>query len=259
MKFENILVVCKDNLSENAKAVLEDVKGMLKEKSMFTINYEQLQREHVYGRDLVITFGGDGTFVKAASMIIDETPIVGINSDPGVSEGFLASISGDNLKKLGEILLGNYKLLNRNRARIIRNGIVLEMYALNEVYIGAMHQFHSSRYSIEHCGRKEEHRSSGVVVSTGTGSTAWFKTMGGEPFSADEDKLKFIVREPYFGKVFRPKILKGEVEKGKRIIFESKRNQGGILAVDFNTYDFNFGDVVEIELSDKPLKVIVVK
>ena len=89
------------------------------------------------------------------------------------------------------------------------NNKLIKELALNEVYIGAKSQFHTSRYTIKLNGDGEEQRSSGVLIVTGSGSNAWYKSAGGEPFPCEEKKLKFLVREPYQKRVFKPKILCG--------------------------------------------------
>ena len=48
--------------------------------------------EHCAGKSLIISLGGDGTFLRTSSMIDNcETPILGINTDPGRSLGILCS------------------------------------------------------------------------------------------------------------------------------------------------------------------------
>ena len=50
--------------------------------------------------DLVITVGGDGTFLETSHYITDNTPILGVNSDPVRSVGFFCSCTGDNFEGL---------------------------------------------------------------------------------------------------------------------------------------------------------------
>lgn len=48
--------------------------------------------EDCKGRSLIISLGGDGTFLRTSSMITNcKTPILGINTDPGRSLGILCS------------------------------------------------------------------------------------------------------------------------------------------------------------------------
>ena len=52
----------------------------------------QLVPEDFAERDLIFSLGGDGTFLKTASMIKDNTlPVLGVNTDPTRSVGHLCS------------------------------------------------------------------------------------------------------------------------------------------------------------------------
>ncbi len=255
--FKNIGIVIKHGLNLNSE-VLEKIKSLANKSEIKIIPFETLQKNDFKEKDLIITLGGDGTFVKAANLI-EDIPILGINAEPQTSEGALTSITAHEIHKLENIFLGKYRTIIRHRAKVILNSKILEEHALNEVYVGAHSQFHSSRYVITFKDKTEEQRSSGVIISTGTGSPAWFYSAGGKIFNHDKEKLSFIVREPYFGKrIFRPNILKGNIHKEEKLKIESKRHEGGIIAINDSTYPFNEGDIVEIELSDKPLKVMQV-
>ncbi|MBU0761345.1 MAG: NAD(+)/NADH kinase [Nanoarchaeota archaeon] len=257
--FNKILLVHKENLSIEGERYLGILKEILKEKNLAVVKYDDVKREDVQGKDLVVAYGGDGTLVKTANLI-DEGFILGINAEPKTSEGALTSLSREEIHELKKILNGSFDVVERQRAQVKLNGKLMDVFSLNEVYVGAALQFHSSRYLIKHNGKEEEQRSSGVIVSTGTSSNAWFKSAGGKPFHHAEKKLAFVVREPYVGKrVFCPKILEGEISENENLVIESKRDSGGLLAVDYLTCDFNKGDVVEISLAEKPLKVVTVK
>ncbi len=257
MTFKKIIILLKNGLELDSD-VIDFIHDNAKGSDVRIIAFNDLKKEDL-DADLIITLGGDGTFVRAANLIEDSL-ILGINANPDESEGALTSINIEDLDKLKEILKGKFDIVIKHRAVVKLNGKLLNEYAINEVYLGALSQFHSSRYKIRYNGDEEEHRSSGVIVSTGTGSKAWYVSAGGKPFMHDEEKLAFVVREPYVGeRIFKPKILNGDILKGEKIIIESKRDFGGILAINDSTYDFNIGDVAEIELSDKPLKVVVAK
>ncbi len=253
MIFENVALVYKENkrnISENIK------QEYLSFSNTTLINISEITRASISNKDLIITLGGDGTFVESANRI-DTSMILGVNSDPKTSEGALTSFDITELHMLEDILEGNFNIIERQRADVWLNNNLLGEHSTNDIYIGAEYAFHSSRYIISYNGQTEEHRSSGVIISTGTGSAAWFKSAGGEEFSYTEKKLRFIVREPYIGKrIFMPTILKGEIHSDEKIRFESTRDYGGVLSIGFKNYDFNRGDIAEIKVSDKPLKVL---
>jgi len=53
----------------------------------------QLTDKDFENKDLIVSLGGDGTFLKTASMVkMNTLPIVGINTDPARSVGHLTSI-----------------------------------------------------------------------------------------------------------------------------------------------------------------------
>ena len=256
--FENVLVVYNEKLSKKHLMTVENIKNLLEGRNISLVKSSELKESFFTNIDLVIAIGGDGTFIRAARFIKNDL-ILGVNSEPEYSEGALTSINENELDTLKEILSGKYKVIERQRLRITKNGLPLKELALNEVYVGASFQFHTSRYKIKLKEQEEEHRSSGVLIVTGSGSTAWYKSAGGKPFGFGEEKMAFLVREPYSGeRVFKPQILKGEIKKGEKIIFESKKDHGGVGVIDSNTaHDFNKGDLFEIELAENPLKVII--
>jgi len=257
-EFNKVLIVRHEKQSEKHEEATAKVIKILNKlnKEISCVKCNELKDAHFKDKDLVIAIGGDGTFIQT-SHFLNQTPILGINSEPEVSEGALSSLKGEEIDFLDEILTGKYRIIQRPRVKVRKNGELIERHALNEVYIGSETQFHTSRYIIKLNGNEEEHRSSGVLVVTGSGSNAWYKSAGGKPFHYAEKKLKFLTREPFVRRVFKPKILNGEIKEGEKIIFESKRSTGGIIAIDSHlTYDFNIGDCIEIELSNCPLNVI---
>lgn len=257
-KFNKILIVYSEKLSKTHIESLNRVKQKLEGKDYIFLRADRILEKYFEDIDLVITVGGDGTFIRAASFI-KEKLIIGINSEPEYSEGALLSLKDSELHILDEILNGKYKTQKRIRIKVKINNKEIGNLALNEVYFGVSNQFHTSHYVINYKNTKEEQRSSGVLIATPSGSTAWYKSARGRPFKGN--KLKFIVREPYFGsRVFNPKLLKGEIEKGEKIEFISKRHDNSVVTLDSNyTYRLERGDKVEMEMSEFPLKVLLRK
>jgi len=259
--FEKILLVYSERITKNHLDTVGRIKEIIEKtrRKCSLAKASDLQANLFDNVDLVITVGGDGTFIRASHYLSD-IPILGINSEPGISEGALISVSDSELSRLEEILNGNYNIIRRSRIEVRRNGVILDKLALNDVYIGSLNQFHTSRYAVRFQGKEEEQRSSGVLIATSSGSNAWYKSAGGKPFPYEEQELKFLVREPYSGRLFQPKILAGEIKPGEKIAFVSKRYTGGVIALDSDAvYEFNNNDEAEIRLSDKPLNVLVKK
>jgi len=254
--FNRILIVYSEKITGKHLETVEKVRNLIPNSSV--VKASELNESYFSDLDLIITIGGDGTFIRAAHFI-KEAFILGINSEPENSEGALKSLKENEIEKLKEILNGKYSILERDRMQISIDGKSISYPILNEVYFGAEHQFHTSRYVLEFNGEKEEQRSSGVLISTGSGSTAWYKSAGGTPFQADSKKLKFLVREPYSGKIFKPKIMHGEIHENQKIKIISKKHAEQIFAIDSNLiFPFNFNSIAEVSISKFPLKVLEV-
>jgi hypothetical protein len=255
-QFEKYTIVYKESAENTAKDLAKHIEAYVNNSTVGIMPIHTIDIPLLNKSDLVITLGGDGTFVESANRI-EDTYILGINANPDTSEGALTSIDVEEIGELDKILDGNYNVKTRQRADVIRNGVILPERSTNETYVGAKSRFHASRYILKYKNCAEEQRSSGVIVSSGTGSKAWFKSAGGKEFGSGEEKLSFIVSEPYYGKrIYCPSTFGGEILSDEKIEIESTRDFGGILAIGFKTYEFNRGDIVQIKLSDKPLKVL---
>lgn len=126
-------------------------------------------------RDLIITLGQDG-LVANTLKYLDGQPVIGVNPDPARWDGLLLPFRVRDLAKLlPDVLAGkrSTKLVNMAQARLNDGQTLL---AVNDLFIG-VRGHGSARYMIQTGDRTERHSSSGVIVSTGLGSTGWFKSL----------------------------------------------------------------------------------
>lgn len=149
------------------------------------VSANQLTHDAVEGADMVLSAGGDGTFLKAASFVNTPIPVAGLNTDPARSEGNLCCFKVDNVVNrfshaLERLQKGDFRYRVRQRIRVgmvNQDGYWYELprYALNEVFIAESDASRPSHYNIGiDQNQRESHRSSGIIVCTGTGSSAWF-------------------------------------------------------------------------------------
>nr|MBA2364784.1 sugar kinase [Chloroflexia bacterium] len=126
-------------------------------------------------RDLVVTLGQDGLVVNVAKYLSSQ-PILAFNPDPGRIDGVLLPFRvGDAPLVVREVLQGKGQIRDITMAQAeLSDGQTL--YAVNDLFIG--HRTHqSARYRITHNRRSENHSSSGIIVSTGAGSTGWLSSV----------------------------------------------------------------------------------
>lgn len=146
--------------------------------AVITRKKELIKDEDVRWSDIVIAAGGDGNFLAAASRVpVSNHMVVGINTDPDRSEGYLCvtpSPSCSLEKIVNNILDGKFRSINRQRIRVTIAGEQLPMFALNEVFIGECDPSQTCYFELS-CGEypAEKLRNSGLLVYTGTGSTSW--------------------------------------------------------------------------------------
>jgi len=154
--------------------------------------------------DIIITLGGDGTFLWAARFIeVGSTQIIGINSSPSTSVGYYSTGNVYDFCSKFDLLLDKRWTndVSLTRLEYTINGkpptSLSERYVLNEVLFCAEHPADMSRYLLKTREGEEEQKSSGVWVSTPAGSTAALLSAGGviQPWS--DERLQYVVREPY--------------------------------------------------------------
>jgi NAD+ kinase len=88
--------------------------------------FKDINTAAVSWADVLIAIGGDGTFLVMSSYVQDnETPVVGINSNPSSSLGYLClpEICSRNIQKTFDTLeKGKYSFINRRRIRVTMKG-----------------------------------------------------------------------------------------------------------------------------------------
>ena len=131
--------------------------------------------------DFVLSMGGDGTFLRAASKVGDkQVPILGINTG---RLGFLADVNAQEIEHTIDALYeGDYAVDTRSVIRVETEGKAIQGYncALNDVAI--LKRDNASMISIHVTVNGDyvtTYQADGLIVSTPTGSTAYSLSNGG--------------------------------------------------------------------------------
>jgi len=125
--------------------------------------------------DTVVTLGQDG-LVANTLKYLDGQPVVGVNPDPERWDGRLLPFRVSDLSKvMSEVMLRKRPTRSVTMAKAaLNNGQTL--YGVNDLFIGPKTHC-SARYLIRSGETSETQSSSGVIVSTGMGSTGWLKSL----------------------------------------------------------------------------------
>jgi len=210
------------------------------------------------GFDLIVTFGGDGTFLAAAH-IADGPPILGVNASPDHSVGFYCMARPQNFEKtLRRIAEG--KIAPRQLPLIeTRIGArALPCLALNDVLFAGTSPAETVRYELSAGGRREEQKSSGVWISSGPGSTAAIESAGGRPLGIFSRRLQFLVREPCVTPGSRYRMTRGVLRAGQAISLVSHMRTGR-LYIDGHWHEYKApeGARLACRVAKKTLKVFI--
>ena len=253
MKIKDILIV----YHEPTKSVLTALEKFLEKRAECVCCERTGLDEYLFRKkDLVIVIGGDGTFLRASHFVKDEL-IFGINPEPEKKEGFFTrAVKKDFMEKLERILDGRFKVTKLLRLEARINGKKVPALALNEFFIGSHRAYITLRYKLRIGRKEEEEKSSGIIVSTPAGSTAWNRSAGGGLLRFNDlERYQYIIREPYFGRVHKPKMLHGILDKKLPIRITSEGK--GVLVTDsFLEYPLKENALVEIRVSEQHLNFV---
>ena len=240
------------------------------------IERDQLAQFSFYPDDLVVTVGPDGLVVNTAKYLVGQ-PIVAVNPDPESIDGVLLPVTAERFRRiLQDTLDGSapVKSVSMAEARLSDGQCLL---AFNDLFIGPRSHV-SARYRIQHGKQTEEQSSSGIIVSTGAGSTGWLQSvyagaagvieaLGGQvtPPPAhgripwDADYLAFAVREPFPSKVTGTRIVFGAITRDQPLRLDSRMAEHGVIFSDGIEQDylqFNAGASATITLADRKARLV---
>ncbi|HIY87405.1 MAG TPA: NAD kinase [Candidatus Bacteroides pullicola] len=149
--------------------------------------------------DMVISLGGDGTFLKAASRVGGKgIPILGINTG---RLGFLADISPEEMEEtFNELYDHRYRIEERSVLQLTCDHprLMREPYALNEIAV--LKRDSSSMITIRaSVGGMPlaTYQADGLIVATPTGSTAYSLSVGGPIIAPDSKTIALTPVAPH--------------------------------------------------------------
>lgn len=131
------------------------------------------------GSDLVLSLGGDGTFLRSAAWVADSgTPILGINTG---NLGYLSAMGIDEAAAgIRFIFEKDYSVEPRTLLQVSADGLRGWPYALNEAVVAKEDSASMITAHTAINGRMlSDYRADGLIVSTPTGSTAYNLSAGG--------------------------------------------------------------------------------
>jgi NAD kinase len=235
--------------------------------------------------DIAVAVGQDG-LVANTLKYLNGQPLVGVNPDPSRYDGQLLPFT---VKDLGKLVPEVFRRARPIKAVTMAKATLTngqELYAVNDLFIGPK-SHGSARYTIKHGQTSERHSSSGVIVSTGMGSTGWLtslitgatgvaSTFGGAAenvapadstpvdqgvrFPWDARHLLFTVREPFPSKTTKASLVFGRVSMDTPLQIESHMPERGVIfsdGVEADFLEFNSGIRASITIAERQGRLVV--
>ncbi len=273
--------------SDFSDYILEDEKYKLAISETIRIlaplgRVQVVDREYVpnfiFGsNDIVVVVGQDGLVANTLKYLSNQL-LIGVNPDPQRWDGVLLPFRVADLNLIvRDVYKGRRKIKEVSMAKAALND-GQTLYAVNDLFIGQKTHI-SSRYHIRLGESQEYQSSSGIIVSTGLGSTGWLKSIlagatsivnGSSKSQAkvlnqdrlpwDIDYLYFSVREPFPSKTSSTNIVFGRVTPTNPLIVLSQMPENGVIfsdGIESDFLQFNSGIEATITLAEKRGRLVV--
>ena len=232
--------------------------------SVAQVERDELFRFTFFDTDLIIACGPDGLLINLAQYITVQK-VITVNPDPTRVSGVLMLFKPEEISKL--VTKEEYVCHELTLAKAVVNDDSKKVvYALGDIFFGRVDQS-SAFYNIKFGGDGVDHISSGVIITTGAGSTGWFSSIKGmigrlssgvqrQAPSLESKSLHFITRE-----LFAPQ--NGKFEYGVinqlPLVIRSSMPTGGIVFSDGMTdkgLPLLAGDVVVVSQAERTLSLV---
>jgi NAD kinase len=235
--------------------------------------YRNFLPNYLFGpEDVVFAVGQDGMVANTLKYLAGQ-PLVGVNPSPNRWDGVLLPFRAQDLPTVvPEILRGARKVKEVTMA-CARLSDGQTLLAVNDLFVGQRSHV-SARYQLSQGDQSERQSSSGIIISTGLGSTGWLKSIlagatgvlrvatAGKvdlgvqeaAFAWDADHLTFSVREPFPSKSTGSDLVFGEITNALPLRIISQMPENGVIfsdGIESDFLEFNAGMEARIELAER--------
>lgn len=263
-----------DQEHENYKRAEEAVQKSVPDSLKVQFIEQEFVSNFVFGgSDVIAVLGQDGLVANTAKYVGDQ-PIIGINPDPSRYDGILVPNHVNQLRSALDAVLGNRAIIKDVTLARAELNDGQQLLALNDLFIGARSHV-SARYRLELGDRAEQQSSSGILISTGAGSTGWLSSVFNMVHSVseflgqactekvklswDDPALVFVVREPFISKHSEAALVAGILNSGRKLVIESRMASEGTIfsdGIESDFLPFNAGSIATISAAPNKAKLV---
>lgn len=236
-------------------ACLDTVEQIVKEQGIL---YKKVCRGDSFipsEHDLVVTVGGDGTFLEGARMLKRQI-IIGVNSDPTWSVGRFCCATSETFRSiLSNLLKHKTDILQFPRLELRVAG--KRFNVLNDFLFAHDNPAAMSRYLLTIGDKKEAQKSSGVWVSSAAGSSGAMRSAGGKQVPPTRKIIQYRPRELYVWRKKQYQLTGGVLMDDTTLRITSMMREGFVfLDGSHVSFPVGFGESVNVSMSKSPLNVV---
>ncbi|MDD4493387.1 MAG: NAD(+)/NADH kinase [Eubacteriales bacterium] len=207
--------------------------------------------------DLIISLGGDGTFLRVARMTFGmNIPLLGVNLG---SLGFLTEVDKNHIQNVMQSLAkGDYEIEKRMmlEVQIERDGETIAVdTALNDIVIsrGALSKIVYLKTYINN-DFVEMYPGDGLIVSSPTGSTAYSLSAGGPIVEPDTE---LMIMTPICPHILYTRSFIIESSRIVKTVIDQRNQNEAMVTVDGQAgYEVKGGDVVFVKKSQTKFSLV---
>ena len=225
--------------------ISNDFYDFLKQHTEANLKGLKVFQGNTFDADMVLSIGGDGTFLRAASRVgKKEIPILGINTG---RLGFLADVMPEEFGTAIDAIYDGHYTTENHTALMVRTDTKQlrgEPFALNDIAV--LKRDNASMISIRTCIDGEPlvtYQADGLIVSTPTGSTAYSLSNGGPIIVPRTNTVCLTPVAPHSLNV-RPIVISGDSTVTLSV---ESRSHNFLLAVDGRSETLTEGTSITIE------------
>jgi NAD kinase len=254
------------------KKAMQDAREVLSRYGRLQVIDRSFIPNFIFGpKDIVVALGQDGLVANTLKYLEGQS-LIGVNPDPGRWEGVLSPFTVPQLNALIPAVFAEKRSVHTVTMAQATLNTGETLFGVNDLFIGPRSHT-SARYNIRIGDHSENHSSSGIIISTGLGSTGWFRSiLAGAAgiastllernlkisdemrFEWDANYLYFSVREPWPSKTSSAEITFGKITSTMPLVIVSQMPENGVIFSDGIENDFlhfNSGTLATITIAGK--------
>jgi NAD kinase len=266
---------------QNYQKAIKTVESQLRQLGRVQVLDRDFLPNFIFAQqDTVVVLGQDGLVANTLKYLNGQM-VIGVNPDPQRWEGILLPFQIHDLTQIiPDVFAQRRSIKEVTMAKaILNNG--QSLYGVNDLFIGPKSHT-SALYQIKIGKQQEQQTSSGIIVSTGLGSSGWFKSLvtgatrmtqalikNNQSFDSqisqitqphdnrfpwNANYLHFTVREPFPSTTSSVSLVFGKITHKKPMYLVSQMAENGVIfsdGIENDFLEFNSGTQATISLAEK--------